>query len=159
MLSRRRIHPYLWPMPYRNDPRRTVTLNFHPDEYTALAEDAFEAGYATPGTYALALVRARGDAPAPIPDPHAAERIGRLEGSNEWLVLQFEARGKQLEAAGLRPRLAPAPPGGELPRSRAAQERAVDAAVEAAVARTLAQERARVARGAAPDAGGPPRRP
>lgn len=150
-------------MPYRNDPRRTVTLNFHPGEHRALAEDAFEAGYATPGTYALALVRARGDAPAPTPDPHAAERIGRLEGAKEWLLLQFEAHGAQLAAAGLPTKLAPSPPGGELPRSRAAQERAVDAAVEAAVARTLRQERARVARqaaqDAAPPAAGPPRRP
>ncbi len=43
-------------MPYKNDPRKTVTLNFHSDEFAALVEDAREAGYASPGTYALALV-------------------------------------------------------------------------------------------------------
>jgi hypothetical protein len=62
-------------MPYLNDPRRTVTINLHPNEYAALAEDALTAGYQTPGTYAKALVRARGDAPEPILDRRSAERV------------------------------------------------------------------------------------
>ena len=56
-----------------------------------MAQDALDAGYATPGTYALALVRARGDAPDPIVDQRTADRISRLEGKNEWLLHQFEA--------------------------------------------------------------------
>ena len=76
-------------MPYVHDTRRTVTLNLPAAEYAALAQDALDAGYATPGTYALALMRARGDAPDPIVDRRTEERIGRLEGKNEWLLHQF----------------------------------------------------------------------
>lgn len=137
-------------MPYKNDPRRTITLNLHPDEYDALAEDALEAGYATPGTYALALVRERGDAPAPILDKRTSTRIERLEGKNEWLLHQFEAAQARLQEAGVAFKLAPAPAGGPVPRSWAAQERAVDDAV----AQALEGERRRVVRLAAKQARG-----
>jgi hypothetical protein len=70
-------------MPYTHDPRKTVMLNFHVDEHAALAADALDAGYASPGTYALALVRARGDASEPILDQRTEERWLRLAGQNE----------------------------------------------------------------------------
>ena len=132
-------------MPYTNDPRRTVTLNLHADEYAALADDALEAGYKTPGTYALALVRARGDAPAPILDERTDERMMRLEGKNEWLLHQFEALQAKLQAAGIPFKLVSGPNGQPRPRSWAAQDRAVDTAVD----RALEQDKTRRARQAA----------
>jgi hypothetical protein len=132
-------------MPYKNDPRKTVTLNFHADEYAALAADALQAGYATPGTYALALVRARGDAPEPIHDERAEERLQRLEGKNEWLLQQYEALQEKLRAAGIVFKLASGPNGEPRPRSWTAQEREVEQAVTQAIER----ERARVAQRAA----------
>ena len=158
--ARGRIHPTfgvlsppllrLFPMPYTHDPRRTVTLNLHADEYAALAEDALHAGYATPGTYALALVRARGEAPDPVVDARTAERIGRLEGAKAWLLHQFEAMEAQLRAAGLPVRLAPEPPPGQpRPRSWAAQERAVDEAVAEALAYDAARRKRQAAKRAA----------
>ena len=128
-------------MPYKDDPRRTVTINLPPDEYAALAEDALTAGYATPGTYAKALVRARGDAPEPIPDQRSEERLAKLQGANEWLHQQFDYAQAALQRAGVPFRLARGPGGDPAPRSWAAQERAVDA-----VALAVEQERARVAR-------------
>ena len=148
--QRGRIHP-AWggaapasppPRPYKDDPRRTVTLNLHPDEYAALAEDALQAGYQTPGTYAKALVRARGDAPDPIRDQRSEERLAKLQGANEWLHQQFDKAQAALRNAGVPFQLARGLGGGPAPRSWAAQERAVDAAVALA----LEQERARVAR-------------
>lgn len=138
-------------MPYKNDPRRTITLNFHPDEYAALAEDALDAGYATPGTYALALVRARGDAPAPIPDQRSADRLARLEGANEWLQQQFEALQVTLKAAGVPFQLAKGPGGGPRPRSWAAQQREVEQAVAEALARDRARRKRQAAQRAASD--------
>ena len=129
-------------MPYKDDPRRTVTINLPPDEYAALAEDALTAGYETPGTYAKALVRARSDAPDPIPDARSEERLAKLQGANEWLHQQFDHAQAALQRAGVPFRLARGPGGDPVPRSRAAQQRAVDAAVALAVE----QERARVAR-------------
>ena len=76
-------------MPYKEDPRRTVTVNLLPDEYDALAADAYKAGYATPGTYAKALVRARGKAPAPIRDERMQERVAKWRGKNEELAHQL----------------------------------------------------------------------
>lgn len=132
-------------MPYKNDPRKTVTLNFHAEEYAALTADARDAGYATPGTYALALVRARGDVTEPINDERTEDRINFLEGKNEWLLHQFEALQAKLQEAGVPYKVPPGPNGEPLPRSWTAQERAVDEAVEQA----LEHERARVARRAA----------
>lgn len=62
-------------MPYKKDPRRKITLNFQPPEYAQLAAEAHAAGYATPGAFAQALVRARGAAPAPVLDPRSARRV------------------------------------------------------------------------------------
>ena len=76
-------------MPYKEDPRRTVTVNLLPDEYDALAADAYKAGYATPGTYAKALVRARGNAPAPIRDERMQERVAKWHGKNQELAQQL----------------------------------------------------------------------
>ena len=129
-------------MPFLNDPRRTVTLNLYPDEYESLAEDALTAGYQTPGTYAKALVLARGEAPEPILDQRSAERVGKLQGANAWLLEQFEHAQAVLRKAGVSFQLARGPGGGPAPRSWAAQQRAV----EQAVAEALAQERAQVAR-------------
>ena len=143
-------------MPYAHDTRRTVTLNLPADEYAALAQDALDAGYATPGTYALALVRARGDAPGPIVDRRTEERINRLEGKNEWLLHQFEALQAKLSAAGVPFALAAGPGGGPRPRSWAAQERAVAAAVAEALARDQARRKRQAAkRAAARAAAGP----
>jgi hypothetical protein len=133
---------YLYAMPYLNDPRRTVTINLHPDEYAALAEDALTAGYETPGTYAKALVRARGDAPEPILDRRSAERVLKLQGANEWLLQQLDAAHAQLQQAGLPIKSMRGPGGEPAPRSWAAQQRAVDQAVALA----LEQERAQVAK-------------
>ena len=127
-------------MPYKDDPRRTVTLNLPPDEYAALAEDALAAGYPTPGTYAKALVRARGDAPEPVPDARSEERMRKLQGANEWLHQQFDHAQAALRQAGVPFRLARGPGGDPAPRSWAAQQRAVGAAV----AQALEKERARV---------------
>lgn len=129
-------------MPFLNDPRRTVTLNLYPDEYESLEEDALTAGYPTPGTYAKALVLARGDAPEPILDQRSEERVHKLQGANEWLLEQFEHAQAVLRKAGVPFSLAPGPSGGPAPRSWAAQQRAV----EQAVAEALEQERAQVAR-------------
>ena len=104
-------------MPYKNAPRRTVTLNIHADEYAALAEDALAAGYQPPGTYALGLVRARGDAPAPIQDERTEERIQRLAETNEWLLQQFEAAKALLREARIPCKLAAGPGGNPRPRS------------------------------------------
>jgi hypothetical protein len=133
---------YLYAMPFLNDLRRTVTINLYPDEYESLAEDALTAGYKTPGTYAKALILARGEAPEPILDQRSAERVGKLQGANEWLLEQFEHVQAVLQKAGVPFQLAPGPGGGPAPRSWAAQQRAVDKAV----AEALAQERAQVAR-------------
>lgn len=93
-------------MPYKEDPRRTVTVNLLPDEYDALAADAYKAGYATPGTYAKALVRARGNAPAPIRDERMQERVAKWRGKNSELAEQLhrsqareQALQTQLQAA------------------------------------------------------------
>ncbi len=72
-------------MPYLQDPRRTVTINLRPDEYAALAEDALDAGYPTPGTYAKALVEHRSDAPAPIQDQRNQERFAILQARHAYL--------------------------------------------------------------------------
>lgn len=129
-------------MPYKNDVRRTITLNLHPDEYAAVAEDAFTAGHERPGTYAKALVLNRGDAPEPISDERTAERLHKLEGAKQWLLQQLDAAHAQLGQAGLPIKSARGPAGEPAPRSWPAQERAI----EQAVAVALQQERARVAR-------------
>ena len=125
---------------------RTVTINLYPDEYESLADDALTAGYQTPGTYAKALVLARGEAPEPILDQRSAERVGKLQGANEWLLEQFEHAQAVLRKAGITFQLARGPGGGPAPRIWAAQQRAVERAVEQAVAEALAQERAQGAR-------------
>lgn len=125
-------------MPYKHDPRRTITLNLPPAEYAALAEDALHAGYASPGTYALAVVRARGEAPNPVQDARATDRQLRLEGKLAWLQAQFEALGRQLRRAGLQPEWADMPLDEPRPRSWSAQQRAI----RQAVAKALAAERA-----------------
>lgn len=132
-------------MPYLNDPRRTVTLNFFPDEYDALSEDALEAGYATPGTFAKALVLARGEPTPPLPDRRGSDRFERLQAGHTWLLHQFEAVQVLLRHARIPFKFGDLPAGEHRPRSRAAQVRAV----EAAVATALEQERAQVARRAA----------
>ena len=132
-------------MPYKHDTRRTVTLNLPAKEYATLAEEALEAGYATPGTYALALVRARGEAPPPIYDQQTRVRIHRLEGAQVLLLHQVEAWQAQLRQAGLTPTLVSIDTKWAVPRTPAAQQRAVEQAVREA----LQQERQRVARQAA----------
>ena len=88
-------------MPSKVDLRRTVTINLPPDEYQALANDALRAGHATPGTYAKALVRARGQAPAPIRDQRMLDREARWKGRNAELAHQLQqalAREQALRA-------------------------------------------------------------
>ena len=67
-------------MPYLDDPRGRVTLNLQAPEFEALAVDATRAGYASPGKYAMALVRARGAAPRPVLDENGRQRVARLRG-------------------------------------------------------------------------------
>lgn len=147
-------------MPYLLDPRRTVTLNLHPAEYAALAEDALQAGYATPGTYAKNLVENRGDAPDPIQDQRSQERVDILVAGNAWLHHQFTTALRQLDEAGLSFSFPDLPPGEYRPRSRAAQDRAIQRAVKEALQQERATRRARVAaRKAALVAAAPPTPP
>lgn len=67
-------------MPYIKDPRGRVTLNLQAPEFEALAVDAARAGHASPGTYAMALVRARGAAPRPVLDENGQLRVARMQG-------------------------------------------------------------------------------
>ncbi len=67
-------------MPYLKDPRGRATLNFPAAEYEALVADAKRAAHASPGTYALALVRARGAALRPVMDENGRQRVARLQG-------------------------------------------------------------------------------
>lgn len=144
-------------MPYLQDPRRTVTINLHPNEYAALAEDALDAGYATPGTYAKALVEHRGDAPVPIQDQRSEERFARQQAGNAYLLQQFETAQRLLKQAGLSFSLSDLPAGEYRPRSRAAQDRAIQRAVKEALQQERATRRARVAaRKAAVVAAAPP---
>ncbi len=66
-------------MPYLKDPRGRVTLNLPAAEYATLTADAAQAGYASPGRYATALVRARGAAPRPVLDENGRQRVAFLE--------------------------------------------------------------------------------
>jgi len=68
-------------VPYTIDPRRRITLNFHPDEHAALAADAARAGHASAYAYVMALVRARGAALRPVVDAHGAQRVARLKAT------------------------------------------------------------------------------
>lgn len=71
-------------MPYKNDPRRTLTLNLLPDEYDAVAAQAAAAGYATPGPYAKAQV--------------LGQRAAKL-ATSEARASKWAARAKQAERA------------------------------------------------------------
>ena len=86
-------------MPYKNDLRKTVTLNLPADEHAALSAEARAAGYASAGTYALALVRARGK----VLVPRVAARAPLLSrpGPAEW-----PSRPAKRQARG-----GPVPPG------------------------------------------------
>ncbi len=92
-------------MPYKNDPRRTLTLNLLPDEYDAVAAQAAAAGYATPGPYAKA--RVLGTAAAPVAaDPAEAEaaavrarqQTAQLAASNARAT-KWKARAQRAEQA------------------------------------------------------------
>lgn len=88
-------------MPYLNDPRGRVTLNLPAAEFAVLTADAARAGYGSPGTYALALVRARGAALRPVVDERGAQRVAQMQG--KFAVLreahtQAEARAAAAEA-------------------------------------------------------------
>lgn len=137
-------------MPYKNDPRRTVTLNLSAAEYAALSEDALQAGYASAGTYALALVRARGEAPAPILDQRGEERLVKAQGAQRWLQAQFEALRKQVVVAGLPFSFVELDLTEPAPRSWSAQERAVRQAVKKALAQERAQAASSTTRAAKP---------
>ena len=67
-------------MPYKKDPRGRVTLNLQPDEFEELTAAAKRAAYKTAGRYALALVRARGEAPRPVVDENGQQRVAFLKG-------------------------------------------------------------------------------
>lgn len=132
-------------MPSLTDPRRTVTLHLPPQEYEALAADALEAGYATPGPYAKALIYERGAAPAPLLDQRSAERGQQLAARNAWLLHLFAAALAARQPAGLRFSWPVLPPEQERPRSRAAQERALAPAVREARRQDRAARLARLA--------------
>ncbi|MFC6225889.1 hypothetical protein ACFP2F_21770 [Hymenobacter artigasi] len=92
-------------MPYLNDTRRTITLNFQPAEYAAVAEQALAAGYPTPGAYAKALVL---DPPAltslvaasdpAVPAKAVAKDAAKLAAA-EARAKKWEVRAKQAEQA------------------------------------------------------------
>lgn len=88
-------------MPYLNDPRRTITLNFQPAEYAAVAEQALAAGYPTPGAYAKALVL---NPPAPAfadaaPDPAVAAKDAAKLAAADARAKKWQARATQAEQA------------------------------------------------------------
>jgi hypothetical protein len=92
-------------MPYLNDTRRTITLNFQPAEYDAVSERALAAGYPTPGAYAKALVL-NPPSPAAVPDPAVAAKdaaqaaqLGARLAAADALATQWEARATQAEQA------------------------------------------------------------
>ena len=66
-------------VPYKIDPRRRITLNFHADEHAVLTADAARAGHASAYAYTMALVQARGAALGPVVDAHGAQRVARLK--------------------------------------------------------------------------------
>ena len=128
-----------------------------PDEYDALAADAYKAGYATPGTYAKALVRARGNAPAPVRDERMQERVAQWRGKNHELAAQLhrsqareQALQTQLRAA--QHELTQRPTYAEQHRlvneavARVVAERAVPAAPPEAASPAAAREARRQAR-------------
>ena len=86
-----------FPMPYLKDPRGRVTLNFPAADFSALTADAARAGHASPGPYALALVRARGAALRPVMDEHGAQRVARLKA--KMAVLREELAAAEAQAA------------------------------------------------------------
>ena len=86
-------------MPYKKDPRGRVTLNLQAPEFEALAADAARAGHASPGTYALALVRARGAAPRPVLDENGQLRVARLQG--KLTTLRETLAAAEVRAAAL----------------------------------------------------------
>lgn len=89
-------------MPYKNDPRRTLTLNLLPDEYEAVAAQAAAAGYATPGPYAkarvLGPVEATPDPAAEAAAEQARKQAAQLAASNARAT-KWAARAKQAEHA------------------------------------------------------------
>ena len=89
-------------MPYLNDTRRTITLNFQPAEYAAVTAQATAAGYPTPGAYAKAVVL-NPPAPAAAPDPavpakEVAKDAATLAAA-EARAKKWEVRAKQAEQA------------------------------------------------------------
>jgi hypothetical protein len=149
-------------MPYRNDPRRRITLNFHPADYDALAADAARAGHASAYAYVMALVQARGAALRPVVDEHGAQRVARLktklaaaqvvlDAAQQAVAKCRAARGADAERRrALEQELATRP-------GRAEVQQLLDAAVARAVAERVAatpptpsaEEAARAARRAA----------
>ena len=88
-------------MTYLKDPRRRITLNFHPDDHAALAADATRAGHESAYAYVMALVRARGAAPRPVLDENGQLRVARMQGKLTTLREQLaaaEARAGALSA-------------------------------------------------------------
>ena len=88
-------------MTYLKDPRRRITLNFHPDDHAALAADATRAGYESAYAYVMALVRARGAAPRPVLDENGQLRVARMQGKLTTMREQLaaaEARASALSA-------------------------------------------------------------
>ncbi|WP_426059400.1 hypothetical protein [Hymenobacter sp. B1770] len=91
-------------MPYLNDLRRTITLNFQPAEYDAVAERALAAGYPTPGAYAKARVLNPPalTTPTAAPDPAAATDAAKLAArlaAADAQAKQWKARAEQAEQA------------------------------------------------------------
>ena len=122
--------PFL--VPYLNDPRRRITLNFHADDYAALTDDAARAGHASPGKYALALVQARGAAAPPVLDENGRQRVAALKGK---LAAAREAvTAAEARAEAIAPRLRAAQHELTQRPSRAEIERLLVAAVAAAMA-------------------------
>ncbi|MGY3091288.1 hypothetical protein ACVWYF_004354 [Hymenobacter sp. UYAg731] len=87
-------------MPYKNDPRRTLTLNLLPDGYDAVAAEATAAGYATPGPYAKARVLGPPTVAVVTPDPADAAAVAVLTrklAASEARAQKWTVRTKHAE--------------------------------------------------------------
>ena len=135
-------------MPYKKDPRGRVTLNLQPSEFAALAADAAQAGHARPGTYALALVRARGAAPRPVLDENGQLRVARLQG--KLTTLREALAAAEGRAAALAAQLREARQELEQRPTLAQVQQAIEKGVKALRPEAVASTKAPVAEAIAP---------
>lgn len=81
--------------------RRSITLNFGPEDFDDLAADAAAAGYETPSAYVSSLVESRGEPLPPLPDRDSEGKMQRLLGQLELLQGQLDAALARAAGGGL----------------------------------------------------------